>query len=98
MRNLRFTIPLALLPFACCAQSTTTSISGQATDRYGEPIRGGLILIERFDIKGSYKTKTNKKGHFVYIGLPRGAYEVTLEVNGKVLGVAPFNVRLGDPS
>jgi hypothetical protein len=105
MRNLRFTIPLALLPFACWAQKRsvplagpaglTTSISGEATDRYGEPIRDGLILIERFDIKGSYKTKTDKKGHFGHLGLPMGAYAVTLEVNGKVLGVSPVNTRMG---
>jgi len=108
VRSLCFTIPLALLPFACWAQRRgvpsvplvgpggfTTSISGQATDRYGEPIRGGLILIERFDIKGSYKTKTDKKGRFDYIGLPMGAYAVTLEVNGKVLGVSPVNTHLG---
>ena len=108
MRSLCFTIPLALLPFACWAQRRgvpsvplvgpagfTTSISGQATDRYGEPIRDGLILIERFDPKGSYKTKTDKNGHFDYIGLPMGAYAVTLAVNGKVLGVSPVNTRMG---
>src|SRR5260370_36380921 len=108
MRSLRFAIPYVCLSFACWAQrrgvpsvplvgpsGLTTSISGQATDRYGEPIRGGLILIERFDIKGSYKTKTDKKGRFDYIGLPMGAYAVTLEVNGKVLGVSPVNTHLG---
>jgi hypothetical protein len=105
-RNLCLTIPFALLPFACWAQRSvpfagpggTTYISGQATDRYGEPIRGGLILIERFDPKGSYKTKTDKKGYFAYLGLPMGAYAVTLEVNGKVLGVSPVNTRLGERS
>jgi carboxypeptidase family protein/Sel1 repeat-containing protein len=98
LRNLRFTIPLALLSLACWAQIATTSVSGQATDRYGEPIRGGVILIERFDMKGSYKTKTDKTGQFNYLGLPMGSYAVTLEVNGKVLGVSPANVRIGNPS
>jgi len=98
MRSLRSAIPYVYLSLACWGQIATTSISGEAMDRYGEPIRGGLILIERFDIKGSYKTKTDKKGHFAYLGLPMGSYAVTLEVNGKVLGVSPANVRIGDPS
>ena len=33
----------------------------------------------RTDIKGNYKCKTNKKGHYFYNGLPLGTYNITVK-------------------
>jgi tetratricopeptide (TPR) repeat protein len=57
----------------------TGELSGKCTDEKGAPMAGHIILIDRHDIKGTYKTKTDKKGNYVYLGLKSGSYKVTLQ-------------------
>jgi tetratricopeptide (TPR) repeat protein len=80
------------------AFAQTGAIAGKVKGPDGGPLIGGLVKIERTDIKGNYKVKTNKKGEYFHAGLPLGTYNVTLEVNGqdvdKVQGV---RTGLGDP-
>jgi tetratricopeptide (TPR) repeat protein len=77
----------------------TTALEGDVKGEDGQPLRGALVKIERTDIKGNYKVKTDKKGHYFHAGLPLGTYNITVEVDGKdvdkVSGVRP---RLGDPT
>src|SRR6201988_3777771 len=49
----------------------------------GKPLEKAVIKITRTDIKGSYETKSNKKGHYIYMGLPIGTYNLSLVVDGK---------------
>jgi tetratricopeptide (TPR) repeat protein len=73
------TVCLALAAFAQIA-----TIEGDVKGTDGQPLQNAEIQITRTDIKGSYKTKTNKKGHYVYMGLPfGGTYNVSVFVNGK---------------
>ena len=60
-----------------------SSLEGDVKGDDGSALKGALVKIERKDIKGSYKVKTDKKGHFFHAGLPLGVYRVTLEVDGK---------------
>jgi tetratricopeptide (TPR) repeat protein len=64
--------------------------------------------MARTDIKGTYTTKTDKKGHYGHYGLPIGTYDITVEVNGKVVdgmnkvrttlaGIPPVNFDLKPP-
>ncbi len=77
----------------------TSSIAGEVKGEDGKPLQGALIKIERLDIKGNYKVKTNKKGEYFHAGLPLGTYRVVLEVNGKdVDRVDNVRTRLGDPT
>ena len=69
---------LALTSFA-----QITAIEGDVKGVDGAPLKGALVKIERKDIKGNYKVKTDKKGHFFHAGLPLGTYKVILEVDGK---------------
>ena len=90
---------LALL-LGSCAWAQTTAIEGDVKDENGQLVAKGIqVRIERTDIKGLYKTKTDKKGHYFHAGLPLGTYNVFLEMDGKdadaVKGVRP---RLGDPT
>src|SRR5579862_5638298 len=57
----------------------TGGLVGEVKDEKGNVMVGNPILIERSDVKGVYKTKTDKKGHYIYIGLPLGTYKITLQ-------------------
>ncbi len=90
-RHLLGALGLSLL-FAASSLAQTSSLEGDVKDENGQPLVGGLIKLERKDIRGNYQTKTNKKGHWFHAGLPLGTYKVSLEVNGKVMDFAD-NVR-----
>jgi tetratricopeptide (TPR) repeat protein len=72
-----------LLVAASWAQ--TSSIEGEVKGEDGNPLKGALVRIEREDIKGNYRVKTNNRGHYFHAGLPLGTYKISLEVGGKVL-------------
>ena len=86
------------LLLAGVAVAQTSSLEGDVKGEDGEPMKGALVKIERQDIKGSYKVKTDKKGHYFHAGLPLGTYKIILEVDGKELdSVNKVRSRLGDP-
>src|SRR6266849_9744410 len=88
-----------VLVFSLAASAQTTSLAGEVKGEDGQPLKDAWIKIERKDIKGSYKVKTNKKGEYFHAGLPLGQYDVMLEVDGKVRDqVKGIRTRLGDPT
>src|SRR5207253_9058321 len=88
-----------LLLFAFAASAQTSSLSGEVKGEDGQPLKDAWIKIERKDIKGSYKVKTNKKGEYFHAGLPLGTYDVMLEVDGQVRDqVKGVRTKLGDPT
>lgn len=87
---------LALFTFGALAQ--TASLEGEVKGEDGKPLKDALVKIDRKDIKGAYKVKTNKKGQWFHAGLPLGTYDVSLEVDGKVMDTMKgVRTRLGDP-
>jgi tetratricopeptide (TPR) repeat protein len=80
------------------ARAQFGSIEGDVKDQEGNPMVGAQILIERIDIKGNYKCKSDRKGHYFHGGLPLGNYNVTLaDASGKALDmVKGVRTRLGD--
>jgi len=90
-------IPLAAL-FSTICLAQTTAFEGNVMGEDGKPVQGAMIHLDRKDIKGNYKVKTDKKGHYYYGGLPIGTYRISVEVNGKeVDSVDNVRSRLGDP-
>src|SRR5213078_2650499 len=88
-----------VLVFSLAASAQTTSLAGEVKGEDGQPLKDAWIKIERKDIKGSYKVKTNKKGEYFHAGLPLGQYDVMLEVDGKLRDqVKGIRTRLGDPT
>jgi len=75
----------ALLVLAATASAQVTTIEGVVKDDKGNPVQGAIIKMERTDIKGNYTTKSDKKGHYGHYGLPIGMYNISLEVDGKVV-------------
>jgi tetratricopeptide (TPR) repeat protein len=85
LRKLLIAAPMALLFTAACWAQTTV-IEGDVKGEDGKPLPNAVVKIDRKDIKGNYKTKTDKKGHYFYGGLPIGVYKVTIEVDGQERG------------
>ena len=87
---------MAFLAVSGFAQITT--IEGVVKGQDGKPVEKAEVQILRTDIKGSYKTKTDKKGHYLYMGLPMGKYDVSIVVDGKVMdSMKNVSTRPGDP-
>jgi tetratricopeptide (TPR) repeat protein len=95
-RNFLNILPLALL-FSAAGWGQITAINGDVKGVDGKPTVGAVIKIERKDQKGSYKVKTDKKGHYYYGGLGLGVYDVTIEVDGKDIdAIKGVNTQHGD--
>lgn len=76
----------------------TGGVTGKATKLDGTPCAKCPITIDREEIHATYKTKTNKKGEYTYIGLPIGMYKVTLyDTDNKPLYYIEQKVGMGDP-
>lgn len=87
---------LLFLTFSAFAQ--ITAIEGVVMGTDGKPIQGAVINIVRTDIKGNYHVKTDKKGHYIYNGLPMGTYNLSCEVSGKEMDkISNVKTRPGDP-
>ena len=93
---------LATAGFLFCgftALAQITAIEGDVKGIDGKPLVGAVVKIDRYDITAHYKTKTDKKGHYFYNGLPLGNYNVTLEVDGKDVDQQKgVRSKLGDPT
>ena len=96
MRRLLVTLAL----FIPLALAQITAIEGTALDRNGKPLADAPVLIRRTDIKGNYPTKADRRGHFLFVGLPLGAYTVCiLGVGDKCVSrVVDVRTSFGNPT
>jgi len=85
--------------FAGASWAQISAIEGDVKGADGQMVKGAQILIEREDMKGSYKgAKTDKKGHYIYNGLPLGTYTISVIVDGDTKDkVQHVRTSLGDP-
>jgi tetratricopeptide (TPR) repeat protein len=99
LRGYIFTGSCFLL-FAGASWAQISAIEGDAKGPDGQPLKGAVILIERQDMKGTYKgAKTDKKGHYIYNGLPfPGTYNVSIFVDDQKRDEQKgVRTQLGDP-
>jgi len=68
-----FAATLLLAAFAVTAAAQTSTATGKVTLKQADgtevPVAGATVEIHRTDIKQTLKTKTDKKGQYVYAGL-----------------------------
>lgn len=57
-------------------------IKGKVTNEKGEPVVGASIKIQGTDVKREYTTKTDKKGEYIYMGIPFGEYRIIVRAQG----------------
>src|SRR3954464_2196481 len=69
-----FTIALLLVMSSVAASAQTGQLFGEVSMKQADgtevPAAGAIIDVYRTDIPAKYNTKTDKKGHFVFAGLP----------------------------
>jgi tetratricopeptide (TPR) repeat protein len=76
-----------------------TAIEGVVTGADGQPVKDAVINITRTDIKGNYKVKSDKKGHYIYNGLPMGTYNLSCVIDGKEVDkINNIKTHPGDPT
>ena len=81
--TLRGIFTLAFLLVLSTANSYAQShISGVVLDAENKPIQGAVILFDMKDRAMKRETKTDKKGEYLFIGLPTGDYTVTASKDG----------------
>ncbi|MGH9378712.1 MAG: tetratricopeptide repeat protein [Terriglobia bacterium] len=96
---LGWAVALALVLSAVPLMAQTGGVQGDAKGTSGEKLAKYPVIIARQDVQETYKTKTDKHGHFIYIGLPIGEYKVTLEdPEGHTLFYVQKHIGLGDPT
>src|ERR1700677_1072723 len=98
IRNLAFSAAGMAL-FALASYAQITGVEGVVKGPDGKVVQGAIIKIHRTDIKGDYATKgTDKKGHYIYNGLPIGTYELSLWIDGKQVDMLKgVKTSPGDP-
>jgi len=75
------------------------TIRGKVVDEKGEPVAEAEILVELQGGETNRKPtvlKTNKKGDFTQVGLPRGSYKITVSKMGFQSIFVPGQVSTGD--
>jgi tetratricopeptide (TPR) repeat protein len=94
------TILIAAWAGAGTARAQTGGFTGHVTLQDGTSCVKCIVVLERQSVKGVYQVKTDKKGNYVYVGLPLDTYKITLEdPDGKTLFF--FNGRraeMGEPT
>jgi tetratricopeptide (TPR) repeat protein len=80
--------------FSGLSLAQTGAFFGQVTGPDGNPYKGALVRIERIEVRGNYKVKSNKKGKYYHGGLPLGSYNVSVEIDGRIVDTVQ-NARVG---
>ncbi len=77
------------------AAQSTGMVKGVVKDTQGQPVDGAKVVIEMSEgTSRRFETKSNKKGEFIQIGLPSGAYKVTAEKDKLTSNTAEVRVRV----
>jgi tetratricopeptide (TPR) repeat protein len=98
-KSFGWAVLLVVLGASIPLYAQTGGLTGSCQDDKGNPMVGYNLLIERQEIKGTYKTKTDKKGNYIYIGLPTGTYKITLQTpTGQHVFSRSERVTFGDPT
>lgn len=80
---------LSLVMFAAALSlpslAQTAMVQGTVKDADGKPIVGAIVAYHNKDTGQTYNIKTDKKGHYLSLGVVLGTYNVQLLENGKEL-------------
>jgi tetratricopeptide (TPR) repeat protein len=75
-------IVAAALALSIGTAHAQTLIKGKVVDAQNKPVEGALIHFEQKDANTKRDAKSDKKGEFLFVGLPSGDYKVTASKDG----------------
>ncbi len=92
-------VALATLAFTVSAFAQNLGgVEGKCTGEDGKPLAGYTIQVERTEMNWKQRTKTNKKGEYIYIGLAPATYKITLlSPEGGQVFVVTQKIGMGGP-
>ena len=84
---------IAVAVVAPPASAQTGQVKGKVVDTKGQPVEGAEITLLNQQTNRSLKTKTNKKGEYIQVGLAPGKYRLTASKDA-LSDTADVDVRL----
>ena len=75
-------LALSLFSISPLAAQAVSSISGDLTDPSGAVVRGARITLTNEESGAARKAQTNNSGHYAFLQLPPGSYEIRAEKGG----------------
>ncbi len=94
---IRGVLALAVVLAVSAPALAQSIVRGKVVDAQGKPVEGATVLIESKESNRKAETKTNRNGEFLQVGLPSGAYNVTV-TKDTLKAVLPANISQGRPS
>lgn len=74
---------LFLLALTMPALAQNRIVQGKVTDDQGKPVAGASVSIQQVDSQSRrFDTKTDKKGNYIYMGLPQQEFRVVVRAAG----------------
>ncbi|MEQ1947204.1 MAG: tetratricopeptide repeat protein [Bryobacteraceae bacterium] len=95
LRKYFMIMPLAL-GFSVVSFAQTAAFEGTVKGPDGKTVPAAEVRIERQDVKGNYKVKTDKKGHYFYGGLPLGQYKISVYVDNQERANSSGRAKVGE--
>jgi len=87
-----------LFALASIAHAQLTGLEGDVRGLDGILLPNAVVKIARIDVNRSYQSKSDKKGHYFYTGLPTGLYTITVQSGGKdIAAVSGIMTQPGEP-
>ncbi|MBI4264147.1 MAG: tetratricopeptide repeat protein [Acidobacteria bacterium] len=93
---IRGALALAVVLAVAAPAAAQSIIRGRVVDAQGTPVEGATVTIEATEANRRAETKTDRNGNFLQVGLPSGAYRVTV-VKDTLKATQPAQVTQGRP-
>jgi hypothetical protein len=93
-----FLLLLLMLPHAASGQTTLASVSGVIVDEQHNVLPGATITLKSLETGGilTTVTTTSPPGTFRLLGIPPGAYEIAVTLEGFAERRSSFSLSLGE--
>src|ERR1051326_5683344 len=62
--------------------SSTATVSGQVTDQQNASVAGAVVRLTDTATNNSLATQTNDAGRFIFVNVPSGTYDITINKQG----------------
>jgi tetratricopeptide (TPR) repeat protein len=93
----RGVLTLAIVLGAAATAAAQSQVRGKVVDANGKPVEGARVQIQAQGIARGAETKTDRNGDFLQVGLPSGAYNVTVSKDGVGAQTLTANITQGRP-